>query len=200
MTTFILIRHATTIDVGTRLSGRKEGVKLTKKGTAEAAALAQRVAGLPVAAVYSSPMERAQATAEPLAKVWNREVLVMDAFNEIDFGRWTQAEFAQLQSEEQFALFNQFRSHTRIPGGETMLEAQCRMVKGLQQLMQQHPQQKVAIVSHCDMIKAVVAYYLGMSLDHLLRLEIEPASVTVLTLYPETARLQLLNHKGPVSF
>lgn len=200
MTTFILIRHATTIDVGTRLSGRKEGVILTENGKAEAAALAQSVTGISVDAIYSSPMERAQATAEPLAKVWNREIQVMDAFNEIDFGKWTQAEFAQLHSDEQFSLFNQFRSHTRIPGGETMLEAQCRMVRGLEALMQHHPQQKVAIVSHCDMIKAAVAYYLGMPLDHLLRLDIEPASITVLNIYPETARLQLLNHRGPVSF
>ncbi|OLY94817.1 probable phosphoglycerate mutase [Cnuella takakiae] len=198
MTTFILIRHATTIDVGTRLSGRKEGVVLTETGVAEADALAQRLSGLQVAALYSSPMERAQATAAPLAQVWGKEVAVMEAFNEIDFGAWTQAQFSGLHSDPQFALFNQFRSHTRIPGGETMLEAQCRMVQGLQQLMQQHPQQKVAIVSHCDMIKAVVAYYLGMSLDHLLRLDIEPASVTVLTVYPETTRLQLLNHRGAV--
>lgn len=115
------------------------------------------------------------------------------AFLELDLGEWTNKTFQELHGDPQFHLFNTFRSGTRIPGGELMLEAQARIVAGLQRLAGRHPQQTVAVVSHSDLIKAAVAYYAGLSLDLAQRLEISPASVSVLEIYPETARLLTLN-------
>ena len=193
MTRFLLIRHATTDAVGQRFSGRLPGVPLNAAGQAQARQLAARLALLPLHAVYTSPLERATQTADPVAAAHGLTPLADAAFLELDLGEWTNQTFQELHGDPQFHLFNVFRSGTRIPGGELMLEAQARIVAGLQRLAGRHPQQTVAVVSHSDLIKAAVAYYVGMPLDLAQRLEISPASVSVLEIYPETARLLALN-------
>ena len=193
MTRILLIRHATTDAVGQRFSGRLPGVLLNAEGQAQAQQLAARLAAAPLHAVYSSPLERALQTAELLAQAHGLQPLVCDDFVELDLGSWTNKTFQELNDDPQFHLFNSFRSGTRIPGGELMLAAQARMVAGLQRLAGQHPQQMVAVVSHSDLIKAAVAYYAGIPLDLFQRLEISPASVSVLEIYAESARLIALN-------
>lgn len=196
MTKLLLIRHALTDAVGQRLSGRTPGVPLNMEGRAQAQKLAERLAAVPLAAIYSSPLERALQTAAPLAQRHQLEPLVSDDFLEIDFGHWTNRSFQELAGEPDFQRFNSFRSHTRIPGGELMLEAQARMVAGLGRLCAQHPGATVAVVSHADMLKAAVAHYAGIPLDLFQRLEISPASVSGLEIFAETARLLFLNDTG----
>ena len=199
MTRFLLIRHATTDSVGKRLSGRTPGISLNEEGRTQAQALAERLAGLPIHAIYSSPMERAVQTAEPIAQATNLEIEICEDVLEMDFGHWTNAAFKELETQPLFQRFNTFRSNTRIPGGEMMLEAQARIVAGLEKLSAQHQNQTVAVVSHADLIKAAVAYYAGIHLDMFQRLEISPASVSILELYDETARLMLINHTGSIN-
>jgi probable phosphoglycerate mutase len=198
MTRFLLIRHATTDAVGKRLSGRKPGVHLNAAGQGQAQQLAERLADVPVTAIYSSPLERALETAAPIAEKLHLGTIVCEDFLEIDFGDWTDRPFDELQNDPQFGLFNSFRSSTRIPGGELMLEAQTRIVAGLNRLRTQHPGQTVAVVSHADLIKAAVAYYAGIHLDLFQRIEISPASVNVIEIYEETARILLLNDTGGI--
>lgn len=193
MTRFLLIRHATTDAVGQRFSGRLPGVPLNATGQNQAQQLAARLASLPVHAVYTSPLERATQTTEYLCATNGLTPVVEEAFIELDLGEWTNKTFQELHDDPQFHLFNTFRSGTRIPGGELMLEAQARIVAGLQRLAGQHPQQTVAVVSHSDLIKAAVAHYAGIPLDLFQRLEIAPASVSVLEIWAESARLVALN-------
>jgi broad specificity phosphatase PhoE len=196
MTKFLLIRHALTDSVGKRLSGHTPGVPLNAEGQAQAQALAARLTNVAIDAIYTSPLERALQTAEPLAKAHNLTIAESNDFLEIDFGQWTNCTFQELENQPQFRHFNSFRSHTRIPGGELMLEAQARIVGGLQRLSTQHAGQTVAIVSHSDMLKAAVAHYAGIPLDLFQRLEISPASVSVLEIFEETARILVLNDTG----
>lgn len=200
MTRFLLIRHAVTDSVGKSLTGRMPGVPLNEEGRRQAQSLAQRLAMLPIAAIYCSPVERARQTAELMAKVLLLSTVASDDFMELDFGEWTGANFDRLSTETSFQHFNTFRSNSRIPGGETMLEAQLRIVKGMQALCEKHEGQTVAIVSHSDMIKAAVAYYAGIPLDLFQRIEISPASVSVIELYQETARLLVINDRGGIRF
>ncbi|HET7896397.1 MAG TPA: histidine phosphatase family protein [Flavisolibacter sp.] len=200
MTRFLLIRHATTESVGKSLTGRSPGVPLNEEGKSQAQLLAQRLAVLPIAAIYSSPVERALQTAELVAKVLQLSTLSNDDFLELNFGQWTGAGFDTLAADVQFQRFNSFRSNTRIPGGETMLEAQARMVRGLQALGEKHNGQTVAVVSHSDMIKAALAYYAGIPLDLFQRIEISPASVSILEVYEETARILVVNDRGGIRF
>jgi probable phosphomutase (TIGR03848 family) len=200
MTRFYLIRHAITNAVGKYFCGRTAGVLLNDEGRTQAQQLAQRLAQVPIHAVYSSPLERALETAAPIAATHRLQTTACDDFHELDFGTWTNGTFAELQKQPTFQRFNSFRSGTRIPGGELMLEAQTRMVAGLQKLKAQHEQQTVVVVSHADTIKAAVAYYAGVPLDLFQRIEISPASVSVVELYDETARLLLVNDTGTLRF
>jgi probable phosphomutase (TIGR03848 family) len=198
MTKILLIRHATTDAVGKRLSGRTAGVPLNAAGREQAHKLAARLAARPLAAVYSSPLERALETAAPLAAIRHLDTVVCEDFLELDFGAWTDRPFAEIESQPSFQRFNAFRSCARVPGGELMLEAQLRMVRGLEKLRQQHPQGPVAVISHADLIKGALAYYAGIHLDMFQRLEISPASVTLLELDEAYVRILGVNDTGEI--
>ena len=193
------MRHATTDAVGKKLSGRTVGVHLNEQGREQAQQLAGRLHHLPIVAIYSSPMERAVETADPVAKLLNLQTIICEDFVEMDFGEWTNLGFEEVRQQHQFQHFNSFRSSTRIPGGEGMLEAQARMVAGLQKLGVRHPGETVAVVSHADLIKAAVTYFAGIHLDLFQRIEISPASVSIIELYDETARIMLVNDTGGIN-
>lgn len=200
MTTFLLIRHASTNALGKHLSGRAAGVCLNPSGKQQALQLGQRLKHLTIHAIYSSPLERAIETAEPIAKAQHLTTSISNSFLELDFGEWTNNAFEELSKQVAFKNFNAFRSNTPIPGGELMIEAQVRFVSGMQQLKRDHANQTVAIVSHSDLIKAAVAFYAGIHLDMFQRLEISPASVSIIQLFEETARIICINHTGELSF
>lgn len=196
MTRFFLIRHAATDAVGKRLAGRTAGVHLNEEGRAQAQTLAERLAASSISAIYSSPLERALETAAPLADALGLQTSISNDFIEMDFGEWTNCAIEDVMKDERFRHFNSFRSCTRIPGGETMLEAQARMIAGLEKLRLEHREQTVAVVSHGDLVKAAVAYYAGIHLDLFQRIEIDPASVSIITVYDETARILQVNDTG----
>lgn len=198
MIRLLLIRHAVTDSVGKRLSGRKPSVHLNERGRAQAEDLARRLAHLPIARIYSSPLERAIETAQPLAQRLNQEVVIDEGLVELHCGEWTDCTFEALRERPEFQRFNAFRSASRIPGGESMLEAQTRMVNFIERLYADHAHETVALVGHSDLIKATLAYYAGMPLDMMQRLEISPASVSMLDVYTETACIRLMNHTDGV--
>lgn len=199
MTKILLIRHATNDTVGIRLSGRRAGVHLNEAGRLQAQKLAARLEGMKIHAVYSSPLERAVETAEPIAKILNLETVIDEDFLEINFGDWTFKTFEELDKLPQFQQFNSFRSFTRVPGGESMAEAQLRMINGIEKLCEKHPNETVALVSHADMIKSVVAYYTGTHLDLFHRVEISPASVSIIEIGCGTAAIRLVNYTGELT-
>jgi probable phosphomutase (TIGR03848 family) len=196
MTKFLLIRHATTAALGKSLSGRMQDVQLDVNGQQQARQLAKRLAALKIDAIYSSPLERTLETAAPLAEQMQLPCSVAEELVELDFGDWTNCSFTQLADDPTFKRFNTFRSITRIPGGETMQEAQTRLITGLERLAKKHPNEVVAVFSHSDMIKSAVAYYAGIHLDLFQRLEISPASVSVIDLFDDTARIVCINDTG----
>ena len=101
---------------------------------------------------------------------------------ELDYGEWTGRSFLDLELDPQWKLFNLYRSGAKVPGGESMLEAQVRAVTELERLRQQHAGTTVAVVSHAEWIRSALLHYLGMSLDHFGRLEISTASITTVDL------------------
>jgi broad specificity phosphatase PhoE len=193
MTKILLIRHATTDAVGHSLSGRLPGIHLNAVGIAQAERLADRLRAFNISEVYSSPMERAVETAKPIVERLSRRCIIEEAFVELDFGKWTNLSFQELEGDPQFKHFNTFRSNTRIPGGEMMLEAQARMIAGLEKLAAKHPDQTVAVISHSDLIKSAIAHFAGTHLDLMQRFEISPASLSIVAVYEDTAQILLLN-------
>ncbi|HLN20119.1 MAG TPA: histidine phosphatase family protein [Bacteroidales bacterium] len=193
MTRFVLIRHALTDHVGKYLSGRTPGIPLNSEGKKQASELAKRLSGAGLTALYCSPLERAVETADRISTETRIPLNVSHEFIEVDFGNWTGAVIEDLRKDPLFTRFNTFRSCTRIPGGELISEAQTRIVRGIEKLKEKHPGGTVAIVSHADLIKAAVAFYAGIHIDLMNRIEISPASVTIMNSYDESLKIILLN-------
>ena len=193
MTTLFLVRHAAHDLVGRALCGRLPGVRLGDEGRAQAERLAARLSRETVAAVQASPLERARETAEPIARHFGLGVEVADAVNEIDVGAWTGTPFGELRDDPRWTLWNSARSVTRAPGGETMLEVQARTLAHMETLRARFADQGVVIVSHADVIKAALAYCLGLSLDGLQRFDIAPASLSTVVIGDWGAKVLSVN-------
>ena len=197
MTTVLLIRHADCEGLGRRLCGRLPGIGLTGRGRVQADQLAARFGRLALDAVVASPLERAVKTASAIAARTQLQLAVDDAFLEIDFGRWTGAGFADLAGDPDWDRWNTKRSRARCPGGESMREVQQRARDGVERWARRYPGGSIAIVSHADVIRAVLASCLGLSLDSILRLEVAPASLSAIAIDgPAAVRVLCVNHTG----
>lgn len=196
MTLLLLIRHGTNDWVHGRLAGWTPGVRLNEEGRKQAQALSERLGDLPIAAIYSSPLERTIETAQAIATPRNLMVRLIEGIGEVRYGEWTGGELKELSKHELWPGVQFYPSGTRFPGGETLGEVQMRGVATLDSLRAQHPKEIIAVVSHADMIKLVVSYYIGMHIDLFQRLIINPASLTALAFERMGPRLVAFNDTG----
>lgn len=157
--------------------------------------LGRRLARETVAAVHSSPLDRTRATAAAIAAHHGHAVQLAPDLNEIDFGDWNGCSFDELEGDPDWRRWNSARASSRPPGGEAMAEAQARAVAHVERSAAAHDGAGVVLVSHCDIIRAVVAHYLGLPLDHLLRFDIDPASVSTLVVGGWGGRVISLNER-----
>jgi broad specificity phosphatase PhoE len=179
MTTVLLIRHGMTDAVGQRIAGWTPGVGLNGRGVQEVEALGRELKGVQLHAILSSPLERAAATAEAVATVQGLPVIHRDGLGEVRFGEWTGKTLQELDGDERWRRWNTIRSCGRAPDGESMLDTQRRMFDELSYVRERYPDGVVALVSHADAIRSLLVYVLGMPMDHILRLRIDPASVSI---------------------
>lgn len=197
-TRILLIRHGINDYVKQhRLAGWTPDVHLNAEGRGQAQALAERLGQAPVAAVYSSPLERTLETAQPLAARLGLPVQILEGVGESRCGDWTGQLIEDLNKSELWRQIQMTPSGFRYPGGESVLEVQARMVAALDDLRAAHPGQSVAVVSHADPIKLAVAFYAGLALDMYQRLSIAPASISELeftTVRPTLVRLNDCAH------
>jgi len=196
MTTFLLIRHGAHLLGGDTIAGRMPNVHLSDLGREQAGGMAERVARLPVAALYSSPADRTRETAGFLSERLGLPVQTLETLHEIDLGDWTGRKLEDLRRQETFGRWNTFRSGTRVPNGETMAEAQSRIVGEMLRLRDRHPNDCIALVSHGDVIKAALAYFLGVPLDLFTRIEIGLASVSVVGIFDHGPWVLCVNNTG----
>jgi broad specificity phosphatase PhoE len=173
------------------LSGRTPGLGLSAEGAAQAERLGARLSAERLDRVQASPLDRTMQTARAIAG--DLPVEQVAALNEVDFGDWTGRTFDDLAGDPQWDGWNRARGSASAPGGETMVAAQARIVTHLESLARDHDGESIAVVTHCDMIRAAVAWVLGLPLDHLLRFDIDPASVTRITLGDWGGRVLGLN-------
>ena len=182
MTTFFLVRHAHTGAIDHYLAGRAAGTPLDAAGQSQVQRLVERFRDMPIAAVVSSPLTRTRETADPIARSRGLEVHVLPALLEFEVGGWTGRTLADLEHDPEWRRFNTARSLTRPPAGELMLDAQQRVVSTLLDLAARHPDANVVVVSHGDVIRAALMYFLGMPIDFVHRIEVAPASISIVTL------------------
>lgn len=194
-TTILLIRHAAHVELGQVLSGRRRDVSLSKEGVEQAEIVADLLGVEPLAAVYSSPRERAFYTARAIAEQHEMKPQVADGLDEVDFGDWTGRSFDDLEGDPVWDEWNGSRGSARPPAGESMAEAVSRAVVGIEELAAGHRDQMIATVSHCDIIRGVIAHYLGLPLDNLLRFDVDPASVSRVAVGNWRARIMTINER-----
>lgn len=207
-TYFLLIRHGENDWVGTdRLAGRTPGVHLNEKGQQQAAALVQLLQQQPLAAIYSSPLERCLQTAQPLAVERNLPVVAEEGVLEVDYGEWRGGHLKELAKSPAWQQVQHYPSTFRFPGGETLREVQNRAVGTIERLRDAHPNEVVALFSHGDVIRTTIAHYMGTPLDLFQRVIISTASVSLLAFFEQTpailgvnylATLPVLEIKAPV--
>jgi probable phosphoglycerate mutase len=180
-TIVLLVRHGLTPTTGSLLPGRAPGLPLSDEGRRQAEGAAKRIAALPeIAAVYASPLERAQETAAIIATARGLPVQTEADLVELHVGEWTGRKLDEVAKLPEWRTVQSYPSGFRFAGGESFVEMQARMTGALTRLVAHHPGATVVAVSHADPIKGAVAHALGTPLDLFQRIVIATASVTVI--------------------
>lgn len=199
MPIFLLIRHGENdyVKAG-KLPGRVAGIHLNERGREQATALGEALKDAPLAAIYSSPLERAVETATPIAAERGLEIQLIPDLMDTDVGEWQAEELKKLRKLPEWKIVQQAPSRFIFPGGESFLACQARMVAVFESLAKKHADDEiVAVVFHADPVKLVLAYFLGMPLDTFQRLACDTASVSILHLGKNGAQVSGMNLKPP---
>ena len=186
-TLILLVRHGQTPTTGKILPGRAPGLYLSEQGSDQAQRVAERLATLPVTAIYSSPMERTKQTAEPTAQRCGLPVVEEPGLLEGDFGDWTGAELADLMKLPEWRTVQCQPDQFRFPNGESFVEIRDRMATTLEKLRGAHPGGTVVCFSHADPIRIAVADALGTPLNKFQRISINPCSVSAIAYQADAA-------------
>ena len=202
MPLLLLIRHGENdYSKKGRLAGRLPGVHLNKRGQKQAEELAEALAEVPLKAVYSSPLERAMETAEPIAKARKLHVIREPGLIEANVGQWEGKSVRRLALSKYWRIVQRAPSRAGHPGGETFLQTQTRIVSTLDAICAKYkPRDIIACVFHSDPIKLAIAHYIGLPLDHFQRLGCDTGSVTALVIHESGAYLMKLNQRPPFDF
>jgi probable phosphomutase (TIGR03848 family) len=202
MTLLLLIRHGENEYVKTgKLAGRLPGVHLNERGQKQAQALGEALTHVPIKAIYSSPLERAMETAEPIAASHKLTIQQEPDLMDTNVGRWQGKSLKVLRLTKAWKIVQSAPSRFRFPDGESFMDAQTRYVDVLERIVQKHkPQDVVAVVFHADPIKLAVSLFLGMPLDHFQRLSCDTGSLTAMYVSEASATLIKLNQRPPFDF
>jgi probable phosphomutase (TIGR03848 family) len=183
MSTLLLVRHGLTKMTGPVLAGRTPGVHLDERGQKQAAAVAERIAVLPLAAIVTSPLERCVETAEAVRAAQSGEPTwqVDDRLIECGYGDWTGKAIKDLAKDPLWKVVQVQPSAVHFPGGEGLAEMASRAVAAVRDWDERLGEDAVWMAcTHGDIIKAVVADALGLHLDQYQRIVPDPCSVSVI--------------------
>ena len=174
------------------MSGRSD-IALNEAGRGEALLLASSLANVRLATIYSSPRRRAIETAEIIAAPRRLPVVTSDDLDEIDFGDWAGQSFADLDAQADWRHWNISRGDAATPSGDTMRAVTARALRHMEA---QRGDTNVLCVSHCDVIRGVVAHCLGLSADRLLSFDIDVASLTTIDMSSGTPCVLAINERA----
>lgn len=193
----LLIRHGRSVANSEGILAGRSDTPLDETGEQQARDLGARLADTPLDVLVSSPQARAQRTAE-LVAAGRAQAIVDEHFAECDYGDWSGAPLAELATEQSWEVVQWHPSAAVFPAGETMAQMAHRAVHGVRRLVREHPDGFVWIVTHGDVIKAVVADALGMHLDHFQRIVIDTASLSVVNYTDKRPFVERLNDTGRI--
>lgn len=199
MTDILLIRHGENEYTRKgRLAGWTPSVHLNEKGQAQAKALAERLASVPIKAIYSSPLERAMETAKPLAEAKRLSIQKMEGVGEVRYGEWTGKSLKALSRTKLWRVVQRHPAAMEFPRGETLRAVQARAVDTMEAIVRKHPKHLVAVFSHGDVIKLILAHYLGTPLDMFQRIVINTGSISYIRLISGMPMVLKMNEQPAV--
>lgn len=185
MATVILLRHGRSTANGSGvLAGRTPKVGLDDTGRAQAKALVERLAGVPLAEIVVSPLLRCKNTLAPLVAERGLTRTVDPRLSEVDYGDWTGRELKTLVKEPLWRVVQAHPSAAVFPGGEGLAGMQTRAVTAVREhdarISAEHGDHAVWLLcSHGDVLKSILADALGQHLDSFQRIVVDPASISV---------------------
>jgi broad specificity phosphatase PhoE len=195
VTLFYLVRHGEHRLQGRIIAGRMNGIGLSPKGRVEAEAVAERLTGEKIAAIYASPLDRTRETAAILASRLALPMAARDDLIELDFGEWTGLTFDAVRADRRWLPWQSCRSIASIPGGESWRHVQDRVVAALFDLRRSHTDGAVVIVTHGDVIRAALLFVLGMPLDFYNRIEFGTGSISTVRIDDNQLRVLAINER-----
>ena len=197
MLRILLIRHGETDLTGRVLYGRMPGVHLSADGCRQAQALSHGLqARYTVKAIVSSPLERALETARYLAEDLSLPISTDDDLLELDYGEWMGKTFVEIREQDDWHHYNRLRSVSSPPGGELLMQVQARAWGAIKRILAEHEgdeEATVAVVSHGDVIRALLVLFLGMPLDNIHRFDVSLAGLSELVFDGRYARIIRVN-------
>lgn len=200
MPVVVLVRHGrSTANSAGILAGRTEGVELDEHGRSQAVALADRLADLRPDQLISSPLLRCRQTVAPLAERLGLPVELDERFLEVDYGSWSGRKLSELAQEPLWKVVQGQPSLAVFPDGEGLAEVSNRVVSGVRDRVRGASDRDVLLIcSHGDVIAALLADSLGLHLDSYQRLNVAPASVSVLRFTPARTFVERFGDSGPL--
>ena len=179
-TLVLLVRHGNTPTTGQVLPGRAPGLHLSDAGLAQAARVADRLTGVKLDAIYTSPLERARETAAPTAVATGLSPIQEPGLLEADVGEWTGEALGTLAKLSQWRGLATSPSTFRFPGGESLAELQARVVAVLDRLQAAHRGATVVCFTHSDPIRLALTFALGAHLDAFERVQVDTGSISAI--------------------
>ena len=190
--TIYLLRHGhSTANAKSILAGRDVSVSLSPRGIEQAQAVMHELGERKFAKIYSSPMPRCLETLRPLAGKSKLKIEKDGGLIEMEYGDWSGKKLLMLSRKKMWSEIQARPSLVRFPNGESFLEMQGRALESVKSLA--IPGAEILVCSHGDVIKAIVAGLVGLHLDNFQRLSIDPASITVVDLFADSAQIRIMN-------
>ena len=191
-TTLTLLRHAqSSANLKGVLAGRIEGISLSPAGLEQAQQLANSLSTTNFSSIYVSPLQRCQETVAPLLKAKKQRANKSREIIEMDYGMWSGKKLSLLAKKKEWASIQSAPSHFRFPQGESFEEMRSRVIAFIES--KRLDGGEILVVTHGDVIKVVLAHYLGTPLDLFQRITIDPSSLSTLNFNGDSVRVNRIN-------
>jgi alpha-ribazole phosphatase/probable phosphoglycerate mutase len=190
-----LVRHGQVADGHTDRYHGNNDIGLSPNGVRQLEELAAQLGAVPLAGVYASDLSRALTGAEIISRGRKVAPQIIPEFREVHFGAWEGLSFSEIAERYPAELEARFRDLTsfRIPGGESLLDVNSRVLPRLGDLIAQHHQEAFLIVAHAGVNRVILSQALGLSLDYLFRLDQNYGCLNVIDYFPDMAVVRLIN-------
>lgn len=199
MSQIVLLRHAhSSANKKGILSGRSEGVALSSAGEDQARKLVQRLDQVKFSAIRISPMQRCLETIDPWLSVQNKNVKSIARIEpeiiEVDFGAWTGKKLAYLRLKKEWKIVQQNPSDMQFPGGESLDQLQSRALGAVSALAAHRGSGPKLMVTHADVIKAILSGLLSSGLKDFQKFAVDPASISIIDFNKNGSRIITVNN------